>query len=147
MQVEGPYGDFRLEEGSQRDILMIATGTGIAPIKSMLFSLFGHTRTRRIRLFFGLRNVSDLFYTKMLSDLQGTYPSFEATIILSQPDPVGWPGLRGRVTDLIRDQVSPSEASHTDTYLCGGRSMIEDAKRLLIQKGMNAQHIYHENFY
>ena len=39
IQVEGPYGDFRLADGSQRDILMIATGTGIAPIKSMLLSL------------------------------------------------------------------------------------------------------------
>ncbi len=147
MQVEGPYGDFRLHDGSQRDLLMIATGTGIAPIKSMLLSLLGQTGRRRIRLFFGLRNVSDLFYTKMLSDMRETHPWFEPTIILSQPDPVGWPGLRGRITDLIREQVSLEEASYTDAYLCGGRSMIEDAKRLLIQKGMSVEQIRHENFF
>ena len=147
MQVEGPYGDFRLDDGSQRDVLMIATGTGIAPIKSMILSLLGQPGTRRIRLFFGLRNVSDLFYTNMLSDLRDTHPWFEPTIILSQPDPVGWPGLRGRVTDLIREQVSLEEASKTDAYLCGGRPMIEEAKRLLIHKGMNVAHIRHENFF
>lgn len=147
IQVEGPYGNFRLDAESQRDVLMIATGTGIAPIKSMLLWLLGQTSTRRVRLFFGLRNVSDLFYTKMLSELRDAHPLFEPTIILSQPDPVGWSGLRGHVTDLIRDHVSPAEASQSDAYLCGGRSMIEDAKRLLIQKGMDAQRIHHENFY
>ena len=147
IEVEGPYGDFRLADGSQRDILMIATGTGIAPIKSMLLSLLGQTSTRRIRLFFGLRNVSDLFYTKLLSDLRENHPRFEPTIILSQPDPMGWRGLRGRVTDLIRDQVSPEEASRTDAYLCGGHPMIEEAKRLLINKGMKVDHIRRENFF
>jgi len=147
MQVEGPYGDFRLHDGSQRDLLMIATGTGIAPIKSMLLSLLGQAGRRRIRLFFGLRNVSDLFYTKMLSDMRERHPWFEPTIILSQPDPARWLGLRGRVTDLIREQVSLDEASHTDAYLCGGRPMIEDAKRLLIQKGMSVEQIRHENFF
>lgn len=147
IQVEGPYGDFRLDDGSQRDALMIATGTGISPIKSMILYLLGQPATRRIRLFFGLRNVSDLFYTKLLSEIQDTYPLFEPTIILSQPDPVGWAGLRGRVTDLIREQVTPEEASRTDAYLCGGRPMIDDAKRLLMQKGMSPEHIRHETFF
>jgi len=98
-------------------------------------------------LFFGLRNVSDLLYTDMLSNLRETHPWFEPTIILSQPDPMGWSGLRGRVTDLINEQVSADEASNTDAYLCGGRPMIEEAKRLLIHKGMKVDHIRHENFF
>jgi ferredoxin-NADP reductase len=147
MQVEGSYGDFRLNDGSQRDVLMIATGTGISPIKSMLLSLLRQPGMRRIRLFFGLRNASDLFYTNMLSDPRATHPWFEPTMILSQPDPVGWPGLRGRVTDLIREQVSADEALNTDAYLCEGRPMIEKAKRLLIHKGMKVDRIRHENFF
>lgn len=147
IQVEGPYGDFRLSGGSQRDVLLVATGTGIAPIKSMLLSLLDQGDRRRIRLFFGLRNVSDLFYTKMLGDLRAAHSRFEPTIILSQPDPEGWSGLRGRVTDLIRDQVSPVEASRSDAYLCGGRAMIEDVKKLLILKGMSIEQIHHETFY
>jgi NAD(P)H-flavin reductase len=126
---------------------MIVTGTGIAPIKSMLLSLLEHTGSRRIRLFFGLRNVSDLFYTKLLSDLRAMHPSFEPTIILSQPDPMGWRGLRGRVTDLIHEQVSADQVLNTDAYLCGGRPMIEEAKRLLINKGMKVDQIRHENFF
>ncbi|NIR15450.1 MAG: hypothetical protein GWN86_16595, partial [Desulfobacterales bacterium] len=65
------------------------TGTGIAPIKSMILDLLGQPTKRRIRLFFGLRNVSDLFYTKLLSEMTEKHPWFEPTIILSQPDPVG----------------------------------------------------------
>ena len=147
IQVEGPYGDFRLAEASQRDVLMIATGTGISPIKSMIFYLLNQAETRRIRLFFGLRNVSDLFYTKLLSEMRETHPRFEPTIILSQPDSVGWIGMRGHVTDLIREQLSPEEASRTEAYLCGGRPMIDDVKRLLMQKGMSPEHIRHENFF
>ena len=71
----------------------------------------------------------------------------EPTIILSQPDPMGWRGLRGRVTDLIDERVSADEVSNTDAYLCGGRPMIEEAKRLLINKGMKVDHIRHENFF
>jgi NAD(P)H-flavin reductase len=126
---------------------MIATGTGIAPIKSMLLSLLGQTGSRRIRLFFGLRNVSDLFYTKLLSDLRENHPRFEPTVILSQPDPMGWRGLRGRVTDLINEQVAADQVSNTDAYLCGGRPMIEEAKRLLINKGMKVDQIRHEHFW
>jgi NAD(P)H-flavin reductase len=126
---------------------MIATGTGIAPIKSMLLSLLGQTSRRRIRLFFGLRNVSDLFYAKLLSDLRESHPWFEPTIILSQPDPEGWSGLRGRVTDLINEQVSADQVANTDAYLCGGRPMIEEAKQLLINKGMHVDHIRHETFF
>jgi len=83
----------------------------------------------------------------MLSNLRETHPWFEPTIILSQPDSMGWSGLRGRVTDLINEQVSADEASNTDAYLCGGRPMIEEAKRLLIHKGMKVDHIRHENFF
>ena len=147
IQVEGPYGHFRLAETSQQDVLMIATGTGISPIKSMIMYLLGQPGTRRIRLFFGLRNVSDLFYTKLLSEMRDTHPQFEPTIILSQPDPVGWGGFRGHVTDLIREQVTLEEASRTEAYLCGGRPMIDDVKKLLMQKGMGVEHIRHENFF
>jgi ferredoxin-NADP reductase/ferredoxin len=147
LQVEGPYGHFVLDEDSQRDILMIATGTGISPIKSMLMHLLDRRSLRRVRLFFGLRHDSDLFYTDLLRGLSAHYPAFEHSVILSQPDPVRWSGPRGRVTDLIDAMVTAEEAAHTEVYLCGGQPMIETCRDKLRSLGFADAAIHHERFF
>ncbi len=147
IQVEGPYGEFALEKDSNREILMVATGTGISPIKSMILHLLEQNSRRRIRLFFGLRNVSDLFYADLFRRLAGSHPSFAPTLILSQPHQERWDGPQGRVTDLIRQHVTKEESRNSEAYLCGGRPMIDDVKSLLMEKGFAAEHIHHENFF
>jgi ferredoxin-NADP reductase/ferredoxin len=147
LNVEGPYGKFVLREDSERDILMIATGTGLSPIKSMLLHLLDTRSARKVRLFFGLRHQSDLFYTDLLRGLAAHYPSFEYRITLSAPDPESWAGPRGRVTDLVDELVAPADAENTEVYLCGGRKMIEDCKKRLTGKGFPAGVLHHENFY
>ncbi|MBI4818043.1 MAG: 2Fe-2S iron-sulfur cluster binding domain-containing protein [Deltaproteobacteria bacterium] len=147
VRVEGPYGHFVLDEGSNKRILMIATGTGISPIKSMLLHLL-HTRSdRRVRLFFGLRHESDLFYTDLFRGLAAHYPNFDHTIILSQPSAGGWTGPSGRVTDLLRDLIDPRDAAHTEAYICGGREMIEDSRAILESKGFSKEDIRFESFF
>lgn len=147
LKVEGPYGDFVLHEESRRAILMIATGTGMSPIKSMLLHLLDTRSRRKVRLFFGLRSDADLFYTDLLRGLSAHYPEFSHEIILSAPDPTRWAGPRGRVTDLITDRFDPRDAESTEAYICGGRDMIECSRQLLLEKGLPASAIYHENFY
>ena len=147
LKVEGPHGDFVLREDSRRSILMIATGTGMSPIKSMLLHLLDTRSRRKVRLFFGLRSDADLFYTDLLRGLSAHYPEFSYEIILSAPDPTRWAGPRGRVTDLIEKHFDPRDAEGTEAYLCGGRDMIECSERLLLAKGMPASAIFHENFY
>jgi Na+-transporting NADH:ubiquinone oxidoreductase subunit F len=147
LQVEGPYGDFVLDEDSDRDILMIATGTGISPIKSMLLHLLDHRSLRRVRLLFGLRHESDLFYSDLMRGLSAHYPAFEYSFILSQPDPQRWSGPRGRVVDLIEQQVKPEEASHTEVYLCGGQPMIEACVNKLRSLGFADAAIHYERFF
>lgn len=145
--VEGPFGHFVLDESSDRDILMIATGTGMAPVKAMMLHLLDTRSDRRVRLFFGVRHEADLFHTDLLRGLKAHYPSFEAHVCLSQPGSDGWPGRRGRVTDLVRELVDPRDAAHTTAYLCGGRSMIQSATELLLEKGLPEAEIRFENFY
>ena len=147
IQVEGPYGNFALERDSSREILMVATGTGISPIKSMILHLLEQKSPRRIRLFFGLRNVSDLFYLDLFREIANRHPSFEPTIILSQPHLERWDGPRGRVTDLIRQSITEQDGQWSEAYLCGGRPMIDEVKSLLLEKGFGAEHIHHENFF
>lgn len=147
LKVEGPYGDFVLQESSDKEILMIATGTGISPIKSMLMHLLDTRSSRRIRLFFGVRHESDLFYTDLYRGLSARNPEFSYDIILSSPNPESWTGPRGRVTDLIENKVRPEDAEHTEAYLCGGIQMIEDVKAHLKARGFPDNAIHHENFY
>src|SRR5690606_15291054 len=123
------------------------TGTGMSPIKSMLLHLLDQRSTRRVRLLFGVRSVQDLFYSDLLRGLEAHYPNFSSTIALSSPDPGRWAGPRGRVTDLVRDQVTPEQAARTEAYLCGSRAMVEDVTDLLRARGMGAEHIHTENFY
>lgn len=143
---EGPLGDFTLQD-NDRDILMVATGTGISPIKSMMLHLLDQRSSRKIRLFFGLRTVQDLFYSDLLRGLEAHYPRFESHIVLSSPDPSGWAGKRGRVTDLVRDLVTPEEARKTEAYLCGSRAMIDDVRDALVAKGFEPDHVHSENFF
>lgn len=75
------------------------------------------------------------------------YPSFEPTIILSQPHEERWDGPRGRVTELIRQGIRGQDGQGTEAYLCGGRPMIDEVKSLLLEKGIRAEHIHHENFF
>lgn len=147
LQVEGPYGDFVLEGNSDRDIVMVATGTGISPIKSMLMHLLDRDSRRRVRLFFGLRHESDLFYTDLLRGLAAHYPSFEYWIALSQPDPDRWAGPKGRVTDLVARHVSAADAANTEVYMCGSRPMIESCTEVLSKLGFAGEHLHHERFY
>jgi Na+-transporting NADH:ubiquinone oxidoreductase subunit F len=145
--VEGPFGDFVLDEHSGRDIIMIATGTGIAPIKSMMMHLLEQRSRRRLRLFFGLRHESDLFYTDLFRGLKAHYPGFEYRVILSRADRDTWSGPRGRVTDLIDEQLTEKDAANSEVYICGGRPMIESCTDRLYRLGFPQDAVKHERFF
>jgi ferredoxin-NADP reductase/ferredoxin len=145
LKVEGPFGDFVLDEHSKKDILFIATGTGISPIRSMLTHLLYYRSDRRVRLFFGLRHEADLFYTDLLRGLAAHYPSFESHITLSRPG--AWEGHRGRVTDLIDKYVTARDAAHTEVYMCGSNAMIRDSIEKLHELGFPDDALKYEKFY
>lgn len=146
VKVEGPVGDFVLRE-TDHDILMVATGTGISPIKSMLLHLLDERSTRRVRLLFGVRSVHDLFYTDLLRGLEAHYPQLSSEITLSSADAGQWAGARGRVTTLVEQRIKSEDAGRLDAYLCGSRGMIEDVSRILQAKGVTPERIHFENFY
>jgi Na+-transporting NADH:ubiquinone oxidoreductase subunit F len=147
VRFDGPYGEFVLRQTSSREILLVATGTGVAPIMSMLRHLADTRSSRRVRLYFGLRHVHEMFYRDELESLAKQLPDFRYQYCLSQPFAALWDGFRGRVTDLLRRDVPREEAARSEAYLCGGHGMVEDAKTILIAAGVSADAIYHEQFY
>lgn len=128
----GPVGSFVLGDGS-RDLLFVATGTGIAPIRSMLWSLADMSSTRSMTLFWGLRSERDLYYQDELNCLRERLPGFSFVTTLSQPT-TGWPGTTGYVTRLVESRVASVE--NLEAFLCGNGQMIRDVRDVLRRKGL-----------
>ncbi len=144
LTIYGPYGDFYLRD-SDRGILLIATGSGLAPMKSILHQIEKEDIRRETILFFGAKNIGDLYYFDELKALETKLPDFKFYPALSR---VGeddkWDGERGRVTNLIEKYIP--ENAEFDVYLCGAPPMIESCMKLLTQKGIAEDHMYFDKF-
>jgi NAD(P)H-flavin reductase len=138
---KGPFGSFTLRD-SARDILFVATGTGIAPIRSMLRALTESGSKRRITLFWGLRSERDLYYQDELTDLRDRLPHFSFTTTLSQPG-ASWSGAAGRVVPLVVSEIDT--VANLDVYLCGNGSMIREVRDIIRRMGLCP--IYTEQYY
>jgi len=144
LRATGPYGKFYLRN-SDRDILFIATGSGLAPIKSMLHQIEREQRPGRIQFFFGARTVKDLYYQEELLAWEKSIPNFKYVPTLSRPaEDTPWQGEKGRVTHLIEKYVSDGAA--LDVYLCGSPAMVDSCVGILKKKGIREDRIFFDKF-
>jgi len=141
-QFKGPAGHFYLREDPERELLFVASGTGIAPIRSMLLANAERPDPRPATLFWGLRTRQDLYDQEELADLTRRTQTLKAITTLSRPDP-GWSGESGRVLRLIEERIT--SVKNLAVYLCGNSAMIADATSLLRGKGLCP--IYREKYY
>ncbi len=141
-QFKGPAGAFYLRDDGARDLLFVATGTGIAPLRSMILAQLERATSQSVTLFWGLRSQRDLYLQEELQELARTYPKFSCVMTLSRPEP-GWEGASGRVTALVEQRVS--SVTNLAVYLCGGSGMIKDVTARLSAKGLCP--IYREKYY
>ena len=141
-QFKGPAGNFYLRGDPAKDLLFVATGTGIVPVWSMLHDELERDYRRSITLFWGLRSQRDLYYQDELEALARKYANFTAITTLSRPEP-GWTGMAGRVTRLIDEHVR--SVANLSVYLCGNSAMIADVTALINKRGLCP--IYREKYY
>jgi CDP-4-dehydro-6-deoxyglucose reductase, E3 len=127
----GPAGTFVLRDYPERRLLFVATGTGIAPIRSMIHARLPSPTP--VTLIWGLRNERDLYYQNELAELAEQFPEFSYTVTLSQPSP-SWPGAVGRV----QSHIEPHLVSTDDlaVYVCGGHDMISSVTALIRSHGV-----------
>lgn len=128
----GPFGSFHLHEDPERDLLFVGTGTGIAPLWSMLSSLFEQSCSQPVTLLWGLRSESDIYYLDELQKWADCYKNFSFILTLSQPSH-HWGGERGRVTHLLQEFP---HVDHLAVYVCGNRKMVAEVTSLLQCKGV-----------
>ena len=145
VKLTGPFGDFFLREDSNREIVAIGGGSGMAPMRSIIMHLAERGMPRRTSLFFGARTLRDLFYVDVFRSLEQRFSNFRYFPALSEPRPEdNWTGEVGFVTQVAARHVSPDGAK--EAVLCGPPPMIDAAMRVLPRLGVPAEHTYFDKF-
>ena len=125
LRIELPYGDFHLR-ASERPVILLASGTGFSPIKSIIETAI-HTGNRRaMHLYWGARCREDLYLAELPTRWTKRLPWFCFTPVLSEP-PLSWIGRTGLVHNAIREDHG--DLSGADVYACGNPLMVRAAHR------------------
>lgn len=132
VRVRLPYGTFTVSAASARPAVCVVTGTGFAPIKSMLEDRIAAGDTRAIHLYWGARTARDLYAIDLARGWEERHGWLRFTPVLSEPDP-GWSGRTGLVHDAILED-HPSLRGH-DVFACGNPAMIAAAERDFTARG------------
>lgn len=141
LKVMGPMGRFTLPEPPPRDIVFVATGSGIAPFRSMINDLLHKQIPQTIYLLFGNRFEEDIIYRKEWEELAQKHPNFKVLFTLSRG---GWNGTRGYVQDCIQTFVP--QLTNKDFYICGLVKMIEAVTQKLTSLGVPQTQIHFERY-
>jgi ferredoxin/flavodoxin---NADP+ reductase len=136
------YGKFTLGDvPSDRDVVLVATGTGIGPFLSMLRRYAGTGRWRRLALIHGVREARDLSHRDEIERIRRADPSVAYLPTVSRDAGTEWSGLRGRVQSLLEPERyselvgAPLEPGRCSVLLCGNPAMIEDVSERLCSRG------------
>ena len=142
IRITGPYGRFYLRE-PHRPILMVAGGTGLAPMFSMLSQMINSGMVQQpIHLLYGVNKTSEIFGLKELKDKFSNVLNlvYETTCIESDEE---WSGAKGYVTDLLRPELIEKS---TDVYVCGPPPMIDAVEIWLTENQVDKKFVYCEKF-
>jgi len=142
--INGPYGEFFLRD-TQRDVICIAGGSGMAPIKSILLDMAEKGINRKVRYFFGARTTKDLFLVDEMKALEEKLPNFQFIPALSEPsEEENWKGETGLITDVVDRHMDSGD--NVEAYLCGSPGMIDACVKVLTGNGVPEDLIYYDKF-
>jgi CDP-4-dehydro-6-deoxyglucose reductase, E3 len=143
LRIEGPVGQFTYRQGSG-PVLMIAGGTGFAPLKSMLRHILESAATgkptREIHLYWGAREPSDVYEEALVHDWARRYPHLHFTTVLS----ASGPGRRGWVHEAVL--ADHPDLSAFEVYAAGPPAMIEAIRSTFPSHGLRRERLYFDSF-
>lgn len=142
IEVVPPLGYFTLRD-RDRDVVMIAAGTGIAPFRSMLAAHLPELSRVQVTLLFGARYPATLLYREEFEDLARKHRNFRFWPTVTRPGD-DWTGRTGRVQQHL-DEALEGRAD-LDVYLCGLKAMVDDVRSLLKQRGFDRKHVIYEKY-
>ena len=126
----------------ERDALFVATGTGVAPFRSMLLQHLPEV-SQQITLLMGCRYPEGLMYRDELDQLAKEYPHFSFVPTVTRPDE-SWSGKTGRVLEHLDEALA--DRRDIDVYICGLKEMVDHVRAQLKQKGFDRKQIIYEKY-
>ncbi len=142
LDFRGPYGAFHFRN-PVGDSILVATGTGITPFRSMLHAQLPVDDTHRFTLIFGVRHEPGLLYRSELEELARKYSNFRFLPTLTRPG-AGWTGRTGRVQGHLIEIID--DTRDIDVYICGMREMVDETRTLLKAMGLDRKRIIFEKY-
>ena len=142
--LQGPAGVFTYKP-STRNPIFLATGTGIAPMYSIITDLIVQKSNKQLQLFWGMKYKKDLYLIDELAALAKQSNTFTYSVCLSREKDVDDTScILGRVTDGLTNLTS--NFSNFDYYLCGGKEMVESLRSFLLEHNVPKEQVYFEKF-
>lgn len=143
IDIQEPIGYFTMRHPGHHAVF-VATGTGIAPFRSMLLEHVPKTEPH-ITLLFGVRHEYGLLYREEFEELARRHPHFRFVPTLTRPTPE-WRGKIGRVQEHLDDVLKTDDLATLDVYICGLKGMVDDVRRELKQRGFDRKQILYERY-
>jgi len=144
LRIEGPMGQFIYREGGT-PLLMIAGGTGFAPLKSMLRHLLERGPPREVHLYWGARQLQDLYEEPLVMEWLQRHPTLKFTAVLSEATEPGAPHRRlGWVHEVVLQDYPRLE--EFDVYAAGPPALIEAIRASFPAHGLSAERLHFDSF-
>ena len=146
LRVEGPFGSFFLREDSDKPIVLLASGTGFAPIKALLDHMQFKGITRPTTLYWGGRRPGDLYMHQWVVELAAQMPQLRYVPVVSDALPEDqWTGRTGCVHQAVLDDFA--DLSGYQVYACGAPIVVESARTAYTaQRGLPAEEFFADSF-
>ena len=147
--ISGPYGEFFIKD-TQREMMFIGGGAGMAPMRSHIFDLYKTRKTdRKSTFWYGGRSLRELFYVDEFKALEEKNPNFKFNIGLSEPVPEdNWKGSVGFIHQIVMDEYLKNhpEPEEIEYYLCGPPMMNDAVLKMLDDYGVPEEMIAFDDF-
>ena len=147
--ISGPYGEFHIKD-TQKEIIFIGGGAGMAPMRSHILDLFltKHTQ-RKVSYWYGGRSLRELFYIDDFKKIEANNPNFKFNIALSSPLPEdNWNGYVGNIHEVLMENYLKNhpEPEEIEYYLCGPPMMTQAVLTMLDNLGVPKENILFDDF-
>ncbi len=147
--ISGPYGEFFIKD-SDREMVYIGGGAGMAPMRSHLFHLFHTLKTgRKVSFWYGARSVREMFYDEHFKQIEKQFPNFTYKVALSEPmEEDNWSGHTGFIHQVLHDEYLKDHEDPTELefYMCGPPPMINACDGMLDSLGVDKEMIAYDSF-
>ena len=147
--ISGPYGEFFIQD-TDREMVYIGGGAGMAPLRSHIFHLFHTLQTKRkVSYWYGARSSKELFYEEHFLDIERHFPNFSWHVAMSEPLPEdNWTGPTGFIHQVVLDEYLSRHPAPEDVeyYLCGPPMMLQAVLRMLDDLGVEEEMIRFDDF-